>query len=103
MLEHYWPTTDEIGKCIRKDADGTAEHVLLAVHEPMPLREMYAGENLGGVRNEHDLLNRLIDTEFPIPILGAAGSGKSHIIRWLGAKLKVHKNCTNSNCYSCSS
>ena len=95
MLEHYWPTTDEIGKCIRKDADGTAEHVLLAVHEPMPLREMYAGENLGGVRNEHDLLNRLIDTEFPIPILGAAGSGKSHVIRWLGAKLKVHKKCTN--------
>ena len=95
MLKEYWPAREESNKCIRTDADGTAEHVLLAVHEPMLLKEVYAGRSIDETRGEHDLLNQLITTEFPIPIIGAAGTGKSHIIRWLDAKLKVHKDCTN--------
>ncbi len=48
------------------------------------------GNNLGHAKEE-DLLNHFLQTPRPIPIVGKAGVGKSHIIRWLDAKLRLRK------------
>jgi len=95
MLEHYWPSDQECKRCINTDAEATAEHVLLAIHEPMTLSLKQNGKVEGGHKSEYDFLDHILNTEYPVPILGAAGSGKSHIVRWVDAKLKVRPECAN--------
>lgn len=73
------------------EAEVAAEHVLLAVHEPMRLSKRQMNAVQGEAKTEHDLLQDLLNQSYPIPILGDAGSGKSHVVRWLDAKLKVHE------------
>ena len=93
MLEDYWPSNKECKSCINTDAEATAEHVLLAVHEPMTLSVWQNGIPEDGHKTEYDFLDHILKTEYPVPILGPAGSGKSHIVRWLDAKLKVRPEC----------
>jgi len=95
MLENYWPTGEECKRCINTDAEATAEHVLLAVHEPMTLSLKQNGKIESGDKTEYDFLDHILNTEYPVPILGPAGSGKSHIVRWLDAKLKVRPECAD--------
>lgn len=90
MLEEYWPSQAEVEKCIRTEAEELAEHVLLAVHEPMRLEKRKPGEGRGEDATETDLLEQLLKVARPIPIIGESGIGKSHLVRWLNAKLKVH-------------
>ena len=90
MLESYWPTEVEINHCIRTEAEELAEYVLLAVHEPMVLTRRIAGETTGERKTEDDLLRHLLTNERPIPIIGESGTGKSHLVRWLDSKLRVH-------------
>ena len=90
MLEEYWPSQAEVEKCIRTEAEELAEHVLLAVHEPMRLEKRKPGEGRGEDATETDLLEQLLKVARPIPIIGESGIGKSHLVRWLDAKLKVH-------------
>lgn len=87
-LINYWPRPEYINECIRTEAEELAEHVLLAVHEPMQLLRVGAGEDR--LCNEEDLLEHFLSVERPIPIIGKSGVGKSHLIRWLDAKLKLH-------------
>lgn len=95
MLEEYWPSTEEVEHCIRTEAEELAEHVLLAVHEPMLLIKRQPGETGGELVTEINLLDQLLKIERPIPIIGESGIGKSHLIRWLDAKLKVHPDAAN--------
>ena len=90
MLQEYWPAQTEVEKCIRTEAEELAEHVLLAVHEPMRLEKRMPGEDRGEDATEDDLLGQLLKVARPIPIIGESGIGKSHLVRWLDAKLKVH-------------
>lgn len=90
MLQEYWPSNTEVEKCIRTEAEELAEHVLLAVHEPMHLEKRKPGEGKGEGATENDLLEQLLKVARPIPIIGESGIGKSHLIRWLDAKLRVH-------------
>lgn len=90
MLQEYWPSAAEIEKCIRTEAEELAEHVLLAVHEPMRLERRRPDEGRGREATENDLLEQLLSVARPIPIIGESGIGKSHLVRWLDAKLKVH-------------
>jgi hypothetical protein len=89
MLEAYWPSQEECAHCIRTDAETAAEHVLLAVHEPMTLTMRQKDSAPSGYKSEYDFLDYILSNEYPVPIIGPAGSGKSHIIRWLDAKLSV--------------
>ena len=90
MLESYWPLKEQIANCIRTEAEELAEHVLLAVHEPMVLKRRLSNSLDGDRKTENDLLEHFLKTERPIPIIGESGIGKSHLIRWLDAKLRVH-------------
>lgn len=92
MTSSYWPSETNIAQCIRAEAEELSEHILLAVHEPMQLEQRLAGESIGEKADEKKLLKHLIETERPIPIIGDSGVGKSHIIRWLNAQLKLQKN-----------
>lgn len=91
-LINYWPQSEHVSQCIRTEAEELAEHVLLAVHEPMQLLRVGAGEDL--LCNEENLLEHFLSVERPIPIIGKSGVGKSHLIRWLDAKLKLHADYT---------
>ena len=88
MIQDYWPTENQIDECIRTTAEELAEHVLLAVHEPMELTKLAANSGHSETASEEDLLRHLTSTERPIPIVGASGVGKSHLIRWLDWKLR---------------
>ncbi len=85
-LTNYWPSLEKISECIRTEAEELAEHTLLAVHEPMQLLRKGPDE---GVFTEQDLLNHFLSVERPIPIIGRSGVGKSHLIRWLDAQLRI--------------
>lgn len=87
----FWPCEQFITQCIRTEAEELPEHVLLAVHEPMNLRRV--GINTEEVKNEYDLLTDFLSTERPIPIVGRSGVGKSHLIRWIDAQLKLKPEC----------
>lgn len=90
MIE-YWPSLKNINECIRTEAEELAEYTLLAVHQPVNLlRRDKDGNNLGYAKEE-DLLNHFLETPRPIPVVGKAGVGKSHIIRWLDAKLRLRQ------------
>jgi hypothetical protein len=90
MLQEYWPNERQIQCCIRTEAEELSPYVLQAIHEPMRLRKLnintgdssYISEN-----SEEELLNHLKIHNRPIPILGDAGSGKSHLIRLLDVQL----------------
>lgn len=86
-LMPYWPTPEHIKECIRTEAEELPEHTLLAVHEPMRLQR----RGLDGTRqcSDEDLLKDFLQVERPIPIIGRSGVGKSHLLRWLHAQLKV--------------
>jgi hypothetical protein len=90
MLSSYWPNLKQIDQCIRKEAEELASHVLLAVHEPMILNKLNISNNTSEkfkVNAEDALLEHLLHSERPIPILGDAGSGKSHLVRWIDMRL----------------
>ena len=92
-LINYWPLPENIAQCIRTEAEELAEHVLLAVHEPMQLQRMGGSED--EICSEEDLLKHFLMIERPIPIIGRSGVGKSHLIRWLHAQLKLHPASAN--------
>ena len=93
MLNQYWPEDEQVRRIMHTEAELAAEHVLLAVHEPMRLSHRYKGDDNGELKTENDLLNELLKQEYPIPIVGPPGTGKSHLVCWLEAKLKVNKDC----------
>ena len=91
MLEEYWPDSRQIETCIRTEAEELSPFVLQVVHEPMHLIEVNitnGNERSIQVDAEEELLRHLKKHSRPIPILGDAGSGKSHLIRWIDVRLK---------------
>ncbi|WP_156904830.1 protein DpdH [Ferrimonas senticii] len=87
-LMNYWPSQEGIRQCIRTEAEELAETTLLAVHEPMVLRK--DGMSSSTLSSDNDLLAEFMESERPLPIIGRSGVGKSHLIRWLDAKLATH-------------
>ncbi|MCT8862415.1 protein DpdH [Shewanella xiamenensis] len=83
----YWPSHQGVKECIRTEAEELSETTLLAVHEPMLLHRDGISANDIRQCNENDLLQEFIRSERPLPIIGSSGVGKSHLIRWLAAKL----------------
>ena len=92
-LLQYWPTSDEINACIKHEAEGAHDAVLLAVHRPSPLsyKLISSGEKFDA--NEEELFKYLITGDVPsgahvVPITGSSGVGKSHMVRILNARLQ---------------
>jgi hypothetical protein len=91
-LMKYWPSREEVDYCIKPEAEGAHDAVLLAVHQPSPLSyRIGAGEK---VTTDEDELYRYFTTpDVPmgthiVPITGASGVGKSHMVRMLAARLQ---------------
>ena len=97
-LLEYWPSLDEIDNCIKAEAENASDEVLLAVHQKFPLVYLKVGADgktvpeSRTVANEDDLLTHLLGKApsgtHVIPITGASGVGKSHLIRILDARLR---------------
>ena len=94
FLDKYWPTKTEISSCIKRDAETVSEALLMAVHRKMNFDVEKA--NKLNLKDEQELLNAFLDTAdggtLVLPIMGASGVGKSHVIRWLHANLKQSEN-----------
>ncbi len=91
-LIRYWPTREEINRCIKTEAESAPDAVLLAVHQPMSLVQRAEGTGTESLVGEYDLLDAFLSDDLPqgtllVPITGPSGSGKSHLIRWLAAQL----------------
>jgi hypothetical protein len=100
-LQHWkacWPSGQDA--LVVTDVAAQSEHVLLAVHQPPPLRQMPVP--LPGRRREAEaesfettqesLREQLLAPDIRehtlvIPILGLPGTGKSHLIKWLKAAI----------------
>jgi hypothetical protein len=92
-LVRYWPVANEINACIKHEAEGVHDAVLLAVHRPSPLsyKQISSGEKFEAT--EEDLFKYLITEDVPsgthvVPITGSSGVGKSHMVRILNARLQ---------------
>ena len=92
-LMKYWPSKEAVNDCIKPEAEGAHDAVLLAVHQPSPLS--YRTENWPKVATTEDELYRYFVTpDVPMgvhvmPITGASGVGKSHMVRMLAARLQA--------------
>lgn len=94
-LSTYWPTLPHIDECVRTEAETVDDAVLLAVHEPGPLRVRAANGSTEEMRTEGDLLDALLSpaddgSAIVVAITGDSGVGKSHMVRWLNAQLQRH-------------
>jgi hypothetical protein len=84
------------------DVAAQDDRILLAVHEepvirrrPVPLRGQVWSVGSGDPSSQDELLSHLLESEpregtLIVPIVGAPGTGKSHLIRWLHAAIGDH-------------
>lgn len=92
-LLKYWPDAEEINHCINHEAEGAHDAVLLAVHQPSPLTYRLISSDRKLETSEEELFKYLITNDVPsgahlVPITGASGVGKSHMVRVLAARLQ---------------
>jgi hypothetical protein len=88
-----WTSTN-VTTTIPTEAATPSDAVLLATHAPLRIREHAgAGDNDSAkVVSESDVLNEFLTRQpnngvLVAPVLGEAGAGKSHLIRWVNAKI----------------
>lgn len=94
-IDRYWPTVRQVDECIRTEAEVVDDAVLLAVHEPGPLRTRSANGATEEITDEKHLLEDLLrpaddGSAIVVAITGDSGVGKSHMVRWLHAQLQRH-------------
>lgn len=92
-LLNYWPSAEEINLCINHEAEGAHDAVLLAVHQPSPLSYRLISSDNEFEASEDELFQHLMTKDVPsgahvVPITGASGVGKSHMVRMLAARLQ---------------
>ncbi len=98
-LIDFWPDVENCRDCLFTEAEAADEAVFLAVHQPMKLVRQYYGSSSKSaeVVTEEDVLAALLVPEpssgtLVLPITGASGVGKSHMIRWLDANLRLRRD-----------
>jgi hypothetical protein len=97
-LSNYWPSKDNVFNCIKSNAENASDEVLLSVHQPFPLAYLTVGSdgrtnpNSRTISNEKAMLDYFIGVapsgSHVLPITGASGVGKSHLIRMLDARIR---------------
>ncbi|GMM91156.1 protein DpdH [Vibrio fortis] len=95
--QHYWPSLNQIAACIHSEAEELSDALLLAVHNPMQLVSTTFSNSKPELKTEQNVLEHLLVTNRPMPIVGESGGGKSHLIRWLHAQLKFHPTAKQEN------
>lgn len=85
----------EVGAIMHREAAAPSRAVLLATHQPPLIRRVeVAGPGRYGtedVVSQEELLESVAgssDQSLIVPIFGAAGTGKSHLVLWLRARLE---------------
>jgi hypothetical protein len=99
-LLKLWPDATEVRACIKGDAEMASPEVLLAVHQEMDLRRRDVGSQAPGTNcSEEQVLQALMapsgDGRVIVPVVGTSGVGKSHIVRWLYARLRNFPNASD--------
>jgi hypothetical protein len=89
----YLPSAVEVNRCIKSVAEGAHEAVLLAVHRPARIsyRRVKSQDKTPSDEAallEHVLSRNVASGSLVVPITGASGVGKSHLIRILDARLR---------------
>ncbi|MGK0189521.1 MAG: hypothetical protein ACI9R3_005338, partial [Verrucomicrobiales bacterium] len=96
-LQKFWPPAvqDHAVRCIFTDAETAPDAVFLAVHQPMTLmRKNYQSDEDAIPQTEFQILEEFI-RDHPssgtvvMPIIGDSAVGKSHMIRWIDAHLRL--------------
>jgi len=93
-LLQYWPSSSEINACIKPEAEGASSAVLLAVHQPAPLVYRLPKSTQDVRATEAELFDFFMTEDVPtgahiVPITGASGVGKSHLIRLIAARVQA--------------
>ncbi len=101
----YWPEKEEVDRCIKSEAETVSDEVLLAVHQEFPLAYSKVGPDGRVVTDsrqlasEDDFLRYFLGSapegSLIVPVTGASGVGKSHLIRILDARLRRLPNASN--------
>lgn len=99
-LADFWPTEKNVLECIKPEAENPRDEVFLAIHQPMQLEKRHFDNGSKSSVSEQDLLKSFLTEELPtgtllIPIIGASGIGKSHIVRWLDVQLRQRKDANS--------
>lgn len=85
-----WKAND-VDEVIRVDAVSPSDAVFLATHQPAKLLKREVGDDKGGEPyDEKRLLEDVLGYSgemLLVPIVGASGTGKSHLVRWLRAHI----------------
>ncbi|ATM88534.1 Uncharacterised protein [Yersinia thracica] len=92
QLQSYWPSEENVTACILTEAESLADSQLLAVHESMRLDRVEFHSGKITQVGESELLDFLLKHNRPLPLIGASGVGKSHLVRWVHAQLKRRKD-----------
>ena len=83
-------------EAIQIDAASPAASTLLAVHHPAHITRVVRGRaEAGGTVTEEDVYDALLDPTQKlriIPIVGDSGTGKSHLVQWLRARIQGREN-----------
>src|SRR5207248_11530539 len=95
-LLEFWPAAQRVADCVKVDAEASSEAVSIAVHQPMLFerRVIGADSTQSDKCDEHALLNAFLESHLSdgrviLPIVGSSGVGKSHIVRWLEARMRA--------------
>ena len=98
-LTQFWPSLQNRTDSFRKLAESISDPMLLAVHQPIELTKQEFGTQSTGPRKftENDIFNEFLEDPGQegikcIYVTGFTGVGKTHLIRWLEAKIKSDKS-----------
>ena len=81
----------QVQKVMNVEATQSEDHIFLATHHPLQMKRSQLTKRDSYTRtSEEEVLKDFLATEdFAfVPILGQSGTGKSHLVRWLSAKIE---------------
>lgn len=72
------------------DVDAQPDAIFRAVHTDVPIRYLDSERRNAKTATTQDILRRILkETDFAlVPVIGEAGTGKSHLVRWLNLMIK---------------
>lgn len=88
-------TSADVTATIPTEAATPSAKVLLATHTPLRITRHGASAQAGAeIIDEQQVLDEFLTSEptmgiLVAPVLGEAGTGKSHLVRWVGAKISA--------------